>query len=82
MTPNPHNSPAQLLVSYDQLRARGIPWTRPWVTKLVKLGRFPAPVILAEHTTLWLWADVELWLAECPRGVGAQRGGPRKTRIA
>jgi len=39
------------------------------VYKWVKEGRFPEPVILADHASRWVEAEVVAWLASRPRGV-------------
>ena len=39
------------------------------VYKWVKEGRFPEPVILADHASRWVEAEIVDWLASRPRGV-------------
>ena len=41
--------------------------SRSSIYRLIKLGKFPAPVRIGEKATAWLEEDLKAWLAECPK---------------
>jgi prophage regulatory protein len=52
------------VLSYEDLgAAKGIPFTRQWIHKLVKAGRFPKPVRLGENTTGFVESEIDSWIA-------------------
>ncbi|HQT86368.1 AlpA family phage regulatory protein [Acidiphilium rubrum] len=51
-------------IRYQQLKDRGIPWTRVHLGRLVRAGEFPAPVNLGGQTIAWVEAEVDAWAAE------------------
>ena len=53
------------VLSYPDLRDRkGIVWSRAHVYRMVRAGKFPAPLKLGEGTTAWLEAEIDRWLAD------------------
>ena len=50
------------LLDYEDLRARGIKYTRPHLWRLWTSGRFPKPVKLSPSRNAWLASDIEAWL--------------------
>ncbi len=48
-------------LSPKQLKARGIPWSRQYVHKLEKLGRFPKRVVLGPKTIAWRESEIQAW---------------------
>ena len=40
--------------------------SRSTIYRLIKLGKFPAPVRIGEKATAWLEDDLRAWLAELP----------------
>jgi len=74
VTPKPLRVPSlsRALLSHDDLRDLGITYSRWSLTRLVKEGRFPAPVALgpgpgpAARKALRA-AEVEAWLAALPK---------------
>ena len=43
----------KLLLSYDDLRLFGIPYTRSHIWRRVKEGTFPAPVRIGDNRVAW-----------------------------
>ena len=50
------------LLNRDDLRARGIRWSRQHVDRMVKAGEFPAPVKLGAGTNAWLESEIDAWI--------------------
>lgn len=48
-------------IRYQQLRERGIPWTRVHLNRLIKAGKFPAPVALGGNSIAWVESEVDEW---------------------
>lgn len=70
MTPSlspPQNAwdlPMPSLLAFPDLKAKGIPFTRQHLHRLIKGGRFPAPLKLGEGTNRWLEHEVDQWLVD------------------
>ena len=52
------------LLSYAEIRARGVPWSRPQLAKLESAGRFPRRVDFGPKTKRWLEHEVDQYLAD------------------
>ena len=59
--------PADILLRYPDLRARGIPWSRKHIRSLITSGRFPRPLRLGENTVAWRASEIERFIASRPR---------------
>jgi predicted DNA-binding transcriptional regulator AlpA len=56
------------MLSYADLKTiKGIPWSRQYINKLVKLGKFPKPAYLGPQTTAFFENEVDEHLANLPR---------------
>ena len=44
------------------LKAKGIPFTRQHVARLIKQGRFPAPIKLGVGTNRWISSEIDDWI--------------------
>jgi prophage regulatory protein len=55
------------LLSFPELRPRGVPYSREHLRRLVKEEKFPAPVSLSPKRMAWHEADIEEWIAGLPR---------------
>ncbi len=51
-------------LAYSDLAGRGIPFTRQHIARLVKQGRFPAPIKLGMGTNRWIGSEVDEWLTQ------------------
>ena len=64
----PHTPPASLpqtgYIRAKQLLGSILPIGRTTLWKMVKTGRFPAPVRLGPNTTAWRAEDVRDWLEQ------------------
>lgn len=52
------------LLAFPDLKAKGIPFTRQHLHRLIKGGRFPAPLKLGEGTNRWLEHEIDQWLVD------------------
>lgn len=50
-------------IHYQQLRDRGITFTRVHLNRLIKAGDFPAPVRLGGNSIAWVESEIEDWAA-------------------
>ena len=50
---------------YDQLKAeKGIPWSRQYIRRLEKAGRFPHHINLGRNTIAWLEDALDAFLEQ------------------
>jgi prophage regulatory protein len=81
----------EVFISYPELRAHGIPFTRIHINRLIARNLFPQAVWLSANRKVWRLSDIEQWLAErsserppplnppaeAPKGhAGMRRGAP------
>ncbi|WP_426227430.1 helix-turn-helix transcriptional regulator [Pararhizobium sp. DWP3-4] len=52
------------LLSFKDLNVRGIPFSRQWLDKLIKAGRFPQPVKVGSRRVMWVEAEINQYLEE------------------
>lgn len=52
------------LINYNQLRERGVPYTREHLRRLIADQQFPAPVPLSKKRIAWIEDEVSAWIAE------------------
>lgn len=52
------------LLAFPDLGARGISFSRQHLWRLVKMGRFPAPIRLGTNTNRWVAGEIDRWLEE------------------
>lgn len=50
------------LLTFSDLNRKGIPFSRQHVARLIKLGRFPAPIKLGVGTNRWIASEIDDWL--------------------
>jgi predicted DNA-binding transcriptional regulator AlpA len=50
------------LMSYDDLVAAGIKYSRPHLWRLYSTGKFPKPIKLSLSRNAWRVEDVEAWI--------------------
>jgi prophage regulatory protein len=55
------------LITFDQLRDRGVPYSRDHLRRLTKAGKFPAPFQLSVGRIAWREADVDQWIESRPQ---------------
>jgi predicted DNA-binding transcriptional regulator AlpA len=60
-------SAPRLLVTYEQLRGLGIPWSRVHLRRLCEAGEFVKPIRISEGRIAWRMSDVLTWLDERAR---------------
>ncbi len=52
------------LLAFSDLAEKGVPFSRQHIARLIKCGRFPAPIKLGTGTNRWIAAEVANWLSE------------------
>ena len=60
----PKLPPGTRFLSHDDLRARGIDYTKVTLTKLVEEKKFPQPVVLSQRKVVWVERDINDWMME------------------
>lgn len=80
-SPNIADTSMSNLLAFPDLKAKGIPFTRQHLHRLIKRGRFPPPLKLGVGTNRWLENEIDQWLAEralerTPRLSAGYPGGP------
>ena len=59
------NNNIQLRVlTLPDLKAKGIPWSRTHLGRLIERGEFPAPFRLGAMTLAWRECDIDAWIAK------------------
>lgn len=66
------------LVTYPELRTRkGISWTRQYVDRIERDGKFPQRIQTGANSIAWLEAEIDAWIRARPRGrIRDRRNGP------
>lgn len=62
------------VLSFRDLRDRGIPFTRQHIHKLVKRGEFPSPFKIGANTNAWNDSEIDQYLKD--------RFAKRQTKMA
>lgn len=47
------------LLDYEDLRQRGIKYSRPQIWRLIKAGRFPKPIKLGANRNAWVESEID-----------------------
>jgi predicted DNA-binding transcriptional regulator AlpA len=53
----------RLLLGYDDLSAKGIPYSRASIYRKIRNGTFPRPIKLGENKIAWLDHEIDAWIA-------------------
>ena len=56
--------PMTKLLDYQDLRDRGIKYSRPHLWRLYTTDKFPRPIKLSLSRNAWRAEDIEAWIAE------------------
>jgi prophage regulatory protein len=51
-----------VLLSHDDLKARGITYSRASIYRKIRDKTFPAPVKLGENKIAWLSTEIDAWI--------------------
>jgi prophage regulatory protein len=51
------------LLAFEDLRPKGVPFSKPHLFRLMRKGKFPKPVKLGEITNAWLEEEIDAWIA-------------------
>lgn len=53
------------LLSMDELKpVKGISYSRPHLFRLIKAGRFPAPIKIGENRNAWPESEIDSWVEQ------------------
>jgi prophage regulatory protein len=52
------------LLDHDGLNAKGIKYSKAHLWRLVKVGKFPAPIRLGEARSAWVESEIDKWIAD------------------
>ncbi len=52
-----------LILSFEELRPKGVPFSKPHLNRLIRSGTFPPPVKLGARKNGWLADEIDEWLA-------------------
>jgi prophage regulatory protein len=64
------------MLDLSDLREKGIKFSRQHLNRLIKAGKFPAPVKLGARRNAWPDTDIEKWMSGCVKvrdGAAASR---------
>src|SRR4051812_36369839 len=56
--------PLHVILSYGDLKTKGIRFSRQWIAKLVAAGKFPRPIQMGAATVGFIEAEVDEWIAD------------------
>jgi prophage regulatory protein len=51
------------VLSYGDLKTKGIRWSRQWIAQLIAAGKFPRPIQLGEASVGFIEGEVDDWIA-------------------
>jgi prophage regulatory protein len=54
---------AIVILSFEELKPRGVPFSKPHLNRMIRAGDFPRPVKLGPLTNGWLEEEIDQWLA-------------------
>ena len=52
------------LIDFNGLKAKGVNFSKTHLWRLMKAGKFPAPIPLGTKSRHWLVSEVDQWVAE------------------
>lgn len=52
------------LISYSGFKAKGIPYSKSQINRLINEEKFPKKVELGLKTRVWLESEIDAWIAE------------------
>jgi prophage regulatory protein len=52
------------LLTFNQLKAKGVPYCREQVRRKAKAGEFPRPVDLSNRRITWIETEVDAWIEQ------------------
>jgi prophage regulatory protein len=53
-----------VILSFEELRPKGVPFSKPHLNRLIRSGAFPRPVKLGPRKNGWILEEIDEWLAE------------------
>jgi predicted DNA-binding transcriptional regulator AlpA len=65
------------LLSYADLKPKGINWSRQWIRELIKQGKFPKPIQMGEATPRFIEEEIDALIQE---RINARDRGEQKVR--
>jgi predicted DNA-binding transcriptional regulator AlpA len=69
LSPDAGEQAALRLVTFTEFKPRkGIPYTRQYIDRLERDGRFPTRVRTGANSVAWIEDELDLWIRSLPRG--------------
>jgi prophage regulatory protein len=63
MPPKATESRKERILSYEDLKDRGIKFSRTWIVQLIKDGKFPRTVMLGQgHSVGFIESEIDAWI--------------------
>ena len=53
-----------VVLSFPELKNLGVRFSRQHIRRLVKAGKFPAPIKIGENTNAWLESEIDRYLKD------------------
>jgi prophage regulatory protein len=50
------------LLNHESLKAKGITYSRVQLWRLVRAGKFPAPIKVGENRNAWVESEIDTWI--------------------
>jgi prophage regulatory protein len=60
----PQRATDESFLAFPDLSEKGIPFTRQHIARLIKQGRFPAPIKFGVGTNRWIASEIDAWIAQ------------------
>lgn len=52
------------LLSYEDLKAKGVPYTKGHLWRMIRAEKFPKPVKLGEARNAWVETEIDEWIKD------------------
>jgi prophage regulatory protein len=69
-----------VLLSFADLRNRGIKFTRQHIHRLIRNRKFPAPIKVGDNTNAWIETEVDQYFEDCIAARDAIQQQPKTTK--
>lgn len=53
------------LLDYDALKAKGVTYSKVHLWRLIRVGKFPAPIKLGGARNAWVESEIDQFIQQC-----------------